>query len=338
MIEQAKTHWFASLVTILIWLLIGWYLGLNGFVLVTTLTILEVTLSADNAIINSKVLVGLSRFWQQLFVTVGILIAVFIVRFLLPILIVAVTASLGLGEVLTLAVQDPHKYGEELERASIYINSFGGTFLFLVAFYFFADAKREHVKLWIKPVEEALKSLDQYKIAKNYFPLMFVFSLLVYAHNDIARLSILIAVALYFGLAFLTSLIERATKQKNVAQKTGWAAFVAFMYLQVLDASFSLDGVISAFAISSNIFIIMAGLGIGALWVRTLTIDMVKNKTLTHYRYLESGAHWAILLLSLLMFARLLHISFPDWLVGVVSLVCVLAAAYASRSHGTKPA
>jgi hypothetical protein len=108
------------------------------------------------------------------------------------------------------------------------------------------------------------------------------------------------------------------------------AAFASFMYLQVLDASFSFDGVIGAFAITSSVLLIMAGLGAGALWVRSLTVYLVRTGTLAKYRYLEHGAHWAILALGVVMLAKLYHIELPEWMTGSLGLVFIVLAVVSS--------
>ena len=99
-----------------------------------------------------------------------------------------------------------------------------------------------------------------------------------------------------------------ANGRSGVAGVVGKAAFFLFLYLEVLDASFSFDGVIGAFAITSNILIIAAGLGIGAMYVRSLTVYLVRKGTLSEYVYLEHGAHWAIGSLAVVL---LLTIKYP---------------------------
>ena len=81
----------------------------------------------------------------------------------------------------------------------------------------------------------------------------------------------------------------------------GRAAFFLFLYLELIDASFSFDGVVGAFAISQQIFVIAAGLGIGACYIRSLTVFLVRKGTLQEYIYLEHGAHWAIGALAVLL-------------------------------------
>ena len=92
------------------------------------------------------------------------------------------------------------------------------------------------------------------------------------------------------------------------------------IYLEVLDASFSFDGVIGAFALTHNLFIIAIGLGIGAMYVRSMTIMLVERGTLAEYRFLEHGAFYAIIALSVIMFVQpLMHI--PEVITGLVGAV-----------------
>ena len=96
----------------------------------------------------------------------------------------------------------------------------------------------------------------------------------------------------------------------------------AFIYLEVLDASFSFDGVIGAFALTTNLFIIAIGLGIGAFYVRALTIMLVERKTLGQYRYLEHGAFYAILVLAVIMYVQtLVHI--PEVITGLIGAALI---------------
>ena len=85
------------------------------------------------------------------------------------------------------------------------------------------------------------------------------------------------------------------------------SGIMGLINLEILDASFSFDGVIGAFALSTDIFIIMIGLGIGAMFVRSLTLYLVEKKTLTEYRYLEHGAHYAIIALAVIMIIEIFH-------------------------------
>lgn len=330
-------HKITLTITLAVWLLVGYYLGPVAFFMVIILSILEITLSADNAVVNSRVLEKMSPMWQKVFLTLGIFIAVFLIRFALPVLLVAVAANQGIASVFELAINHPEKYGEELEKISPIINGFGGMFLFIVATFFFVNIDRAH--FWVYTIEKKLSQISSVKFIKILvISIIFFFIVLLLPESQkyLVGLSMFVAIAIYLVLHGLTALMEKFEKKNRLRTQVGWAAFGSFMYLEVLDASFSLDGVVGAFALTNNIVIIMAGLGIGALWVRTLTLHMVKHKTLAKYEFLESGAHWAILFLSLVMFLKLFHIELPELVVGSVGLIFVTSAIFSSRFENKK--
>jgi hypothetical protein len=98
------------------------------------------------------------------------------------------------------------------------------------------------------------------------------------------------------------------------------ASVGSFLYLEVLDASFSFDGVVGAFAITNNLFVIMIGLSIGAFFVRSLTILFVEKETLQEFAYLEHGAFYAIGSLAILMMTSpVLHV--PEWITGLIGAI-----------------
>src|SRR5207245_6010504 len=95
--------------------------------------------------------------------------------------------------------------------------------------------------------------------------------------------------------------LEKQLERNKAKHVVGKAAFFLFLYLEVLDASFSFDGVVGAFAITSDPIIIAIGLGIGAMFIRSLTVYLVKKGTLAEYVYLEHGALYAIGALAILL-------------------------------------
>ena len=326
-------YWPELLITIAVWAFMGWKFGLSAFILTVILSILEITLSADNAIVNSKVLVKLSVFWQRMFLTVGILIAVFGVRFALPILMVSVTTSLDIGTVFSLALNHPEEYGRKLHEVAPVIDGFGGMFLLMVAMFFFIDKKRDKIGIWLRLPEEFLFKLSKWHVSRFIVPLI-IFTTLLFFIPESLRSNVAIAMLLgaltYVLLHMVTSSMEKFGDVKSDTGQVGLVAFMLFMYLQVLDASFSLDGVVGAFAITNNIIIIMAGLGIGALWVRTFTIYMVRHDTLLKYRFLDSGAHWAIVSLAAVMLLKVGGIELPEIVIGSIGLVFISAAVLSS--------
>jgi hypothetical protein len=329
-----RIYGFSLIATLIVWSLVGVYSGFGALVTVIILTLLEITFSFDNAVINSRILVTLSKFWQTLFLTVGIVLAVFVVRFLVPILIVAITAGLGFGEVIHLAVSDPQTYAEELHSAAHIIDAFGGTFLLLVGASFFIDAgKKSH---WLKIIERPLAAAGKLPyftvlVMATMTAIIYIGNLHRYASDE--RNAILLAGIVAITLHVLMGIFDKISNSQQktgIKEKVGLSAFISFMYLQLLDASFSLDGVIGAFAITSSVVLIAAGLGAGAVWVRSMTIHLVRAGTLTKYKFLEHGAHWAILVLGTIMLFKLYGLELPEWATGSVGLVFIVLSVIAS--------
>ncbi len=312
------------------------FLGTGALIVSLILVAVELAFSFDNAIINAKILGRLSQFWQTMFLTVGVVLAIFGMRVVFPLLIVMLTAHLPLGEVVNLALKQPGEYANKLDLAHPSISAFGGSFLFMLALHFFIDDNRQ--VLWLKNIERPLM-----KLARWWVPalLTLVTVLLMAAipanHHPLETIRAGIAgIILYLGLNLFTEWLGHfsghAAKSKTgkVAQQTGIVAFLSFMYLQILDASFSFDGVIGAFAITNKVVLIAAGLGIGALWVRSMTVYMVRKGTLDSYKFLEHGAHYAVFVLALTMFFSLL-IDIPEVITGMLGLGLIGASIIASR-------
>lgn len=311
--------WAIALVAVFMWG--GW----QALAIAIILTILEVTLSFDNAVVNARVLERMSPVWQRRFLTWGIIIAVFGTRFILPILIVAIAVALPPLEVAQLALFDPHTYGELLHGVHELIAAFGGMFLLMVALkYFFDSAKEVH---WIAVIEKQLARFGRIEAIEIGFALfvLAVIAFLVPHHAEGVLFSGIIGILLFIIMQGIS---------KSFASIAGKAAaasgFALFMYLEVLDAAFSLDGVIGAFAITTDLPVIVAGLGVGAFFVRSITIYFVREKTLDTLIYLEHGAHWAILGLAGAMLTSIFY-PIPELITGLIGIVFVVAAYYSSR-------
>jgi hypothetical protein len=331
--QLLKFYWLASVCTLAIWVFAFIWGGLEALTTVMILTLLEVTFSADNAVVNSKVLVNLSTFWQGLFLTVGIVIAVFAVRFVLPIFFVMMGASLGFNEVVSLSLNSPAEYAAHLHNAAPAISAFGGTFLLLIALSFFIDYEKEtHWLHWLEHRLGKLGRFDNFTTFAMLIAAIILYFTVGHDHQSIVLLASICAIALHSGLNLIEAMFDRNKGSKSTGLKVGMAAFASFIYLQVLDASFSLDGVIGAFAITNNVVLIMAGLGAGAVWVRSMTIYMVRAKTLSSYVFLEHGAHWAIGFLGAVMLLGLYGLELPEWFVGTLGLVFItLSVAWSNR-------
>lgn len=313
--------------------------GMAALLAVAVLGVLELCLSFDNAVVNAKVLRRMSPLWRKLFLYVGIFIAVFGMRLLLPIVLVAVTARLSIPEVWNLALTDSAAYAAKVDAASAAIYAFGGIFLLMIFLNFLFDEDRDiH---WLAPIERRLA-----KAGKLPYLEVVVALAAIYGGSQLAApdqygtvlLSGLAGLFTYLLIGGINELMDRSDDEDDAAAATGsgaatkavaGAGLAAFLYLEVLDASFSFDGVIGAFALSSDIFVIALGLGIGAFWVRSLTIFMVDKGTLQEYRYLEHGAMWAIGVLAAIMILELrFHIS--EYVTGLTGLVFIVAAVISS--------
>lgn len=301
----------------------------NALAIALLLGVLEVSLSFDNAVVNASVLRNMSVVWQQRFLTWGMLIAVFGMRFIFPIVIVALSSGMGFMETVREAFGNPETYAHHLEQAHVTISAFGGTFLMMVFLkYFMNPQKQEH---WLTHLEGTLARIGKLDTIQA----VFVSALLLFlVHNFVApaeRLSALtagfIGLLVYLAMDAIGNLFEA----DDLTAKAGAAGFSSFMYLQVLDASFSLDGVIGAFALSKDIVLIAAGLTIGAMFVRSLTIMMVRKGTLEMYRFLEHGAHYgigALAVIMLLSMNRNVHI--PEIITGLIGAGFIALSVWAS--------
>ncbi len=301
-----------------------WWGGFVALYLAAILMVLEVTLSFDNAIVNARVLSRMNALWQKRFLTWGILIAVFGTRVLLPLVIVSAAAWISPLALARLTFEDPEMYASLLESVRPVISAFGGAFLLMVALkYFFNKRKEVH---WIQIIERHLVrwgSIEAIEIAIALSALVGVSFMLPEIQGVVLSAGLIgvILFILFEGIAGSFSV-----ETESVAR----SGAVLFVYLNVLDSAFSLDGVVGAFALTSQLIIIAAGLGIGAIFVRTFTVYLVRRKTLQTLVYLEHGAHWAILGLAGAMFISLFfHV--PEFITGSVGLLFISLAYISSR-------
>ncbi|MEK7462565.1 MAG: DUF475 domain-containing protein [Patescibacteria group bacterium] len=314
-----RFFFWPSLISVVAFVWVGFYSGVEALILVLILSILEVTLSFDNAVVNAKVLERMSPIWQRRFLTWGIAVAVFGTRFVLPIIIVSVATWTSPWFITELAFTEPTEYGHLLEGVHGSITAFGGVFLMMVSLkYFFNKAKELH---WINSIERRLVKWGHIEAIEIALALSLVTVLSFVTHFDQAAVLVAGIVGLVL-FVLMEGLAGSLSIESGGLAKSGLALFV---YLNVLDSAFSLDGVVGAFALTTNLLIIVVGLGIGAYFVRSLTLYFVEQKTLTELVYLEHGAHWAILGLSLATLANLV-VHIPEVVTGLIGLVFVVLA------------
>lgn len=336
-----------SLIFTIFCLILAFLLGGWGALYITAvLAILEVSLSFDNAVVNAAILGKMSPFWRKLFLTLGVLIAVFGMRLLFPLLIVGVVGSDSLGgaslvqncnEALKLAIYHKTQFQEILISSHVMIAGFGGTFLFLVSLKYFLDKEKDiH---WISIIEKPCSLLG--KIEALYVTLalilVFIFSKFISESASFIMASI-IGIITYTIVEGVSSVLEEHTPDVSVTKHAFYSGLAMFMYLEVLDASFSFDGVIGSFVLTNDIFVIALGLGIGAMFVRSLTVMLVEKKTLAQYRYVEHGAFWAILSLAIIMFISATGIEIPEYISGSIGVLFLGIAVLSSIIHNKREA
>ncbi|MFW2178396.1 MULTISPECIES: DUF475 domain-containing protein [unclassified Moraxella] len=312
------------------------------------LAVMEVSLSFDNAVVNASVLKHWDKFWKMIFLTVGMLIAVFGMRLVFPIVIVAVTADMSMMDVINMALHNPKEYSAKLMEHHAEIAAFGGMFLLLVFLNFIFDEKEI---LWFKWLERRLArfgKVDAMSVFVALTLLMIALQWVEEAKQSVVLMAGVFGILIYLGVNVLSSLIEGADDDDPATEGSIEGAEVAgaiakggiagFMYLEVLDASFSFDGVIGAFAITNDVIIIMLGLAIGAMFVRSMTIFLVEKGTLDEFVYLEHGAHYAIGALAIIMLLATVHVEVPEIVTGLIGIAFIVWAVMNSISYNKREA
>ena len=338
--------------------LVGGFLlgGPTTLALVAILIVLEVSLSFDNAVVNATILKRMNAFWQRIFLTVGILIAVFGMRLVFPLLIVSLTAHIGPIEAVRLAlkggdIDDPGTYAHLLHDAHSSIAAFGGLFLLMLFLDFVFEDRDIKWLRWLEAPLAKIGKLDQLAVVVALVALAVVSQTFAKEPGTVLLAGVL-GVMTYLLVGGLGDLFESqgdfdeddeddepdasaaADRPAGVGKAAGKAAFFMFLYLEVLDASFSFDGVIGAFAITQDIFVIMIGLGVGAMWIRSLTVYLVRQGTLDDYAYLEHGAMWAIGALATILLVSIKY-EVPEVITGLIG-VGFIAAAFLSSIQRNK--
>ncbi len=326
--SHSVRHFISSIIVALLGLTVAYYWGgANGLLMASILGLMEISLSFDNAVVNATILKKMSVVWQRRFLTWGMVFAVFGVRFLLPVLIVATVTGQSLLKVTSMALHNPDEYAHNVQQSHVQISAFGGMYLLLVFMSFFLQENKSlHWLNWLEKHLAKLGKLESIEVAAALSALLISQHFLPLGESQAAIISGIVGIILYVLVNSLSGLFQNSGQAQNSAHQAG---LMSFLYLQVLDASFSLDGVIGAFAITRDVVLILLGLTIGAMFVRSLTVFLVRKKMLEEYLYLEHGAHYAIGALAILMLTDMsLHV--PEWLTGLIGFFFIVFSLWSS--------
>lgn len=318
-------HFGTSLVFTIICLALAFRVGGTAALFITImLAILEVSLSFDNAIINAKELDKMSAVWKRRFLTWGMLIAVFGMRIVFPLVIVSIVGDVSMWQAAHIALYDPAHYQHLIEASHLSLAAFGGAFLLMVFLAFFLDETKDVHR--VRAIEDRLAKVGKLESIEVVITLLALWGTTKLPAFPTAETATFLTAGIMWLIAYLLisglSSLLQWQEQSGTAHKLFTGGLGTFLYLEILDASFSFDGVIGAFALTKNIIIIALGLGIGAMFVRSLTLMLVEKKTLSHYIYLEHGAFRAIGVLACIMFvSSSYHI--PEVFTGLISGVLI---------------
>ncbi len=275
------------------------------FVVVLGLCTFEVISSVDNAIINAHVLKTLPEKFRKIFLFWGLLIAVFAVRGILPFLIVwLANPAFSFGEVISFVFHPTAEIEAYVEKSQALLLLGGGVYLFMVflAWLFLEEKKYAFfVEGFIHK-----QSVWFYAFASLFFTVVVYFSVKI---NPILALSAAIGSTAFFITDGFKHNAEAKEKELMSGHMSAWSKI---LYLEVLDATFSIDGVIGAFAFTTSILLIFIGNGLGAFIVRELTIK--GTDVIAKFAYLKNGAMYSIGMLGGIMVLEAFGKHYPFWL------------------------
>jgi uncharacterized protein len=296
---------------------------LTTIIIILGLIVFEVVSSVDNAIVNAHVLKTMNAKWRKIFLFWGIIFAVFIIRGLVPLIVVWLSVpELGFMGVFHAAFSGSPDFAHKVEENKGIILLGAGVFMALLYLHWLFLEKKDP---YFVPDKLVKPSHGVWFFACAALILV---SLLYLARGSWhLMLSAAIGNAVFF---ILYGFREQAAKQEEALQgNNNLSNFSKLMYLEVLDASFSFDGVFGAFAFTTAIPLILIGNGIGALVVRQLTVMGIEK--VLQYKWLKNGAMSSIGVLGLIMVLESFGISIPEYLPTLITLSLVGLTFWASH-------
>lgn len=299
---------------------------INSIIIVLGLVVFEVVSSIDNAIVNAHMLKTMGEKARRWFLVWGIFFAVFLVRGILPLLIVWMTTpSLGLGQAVSAMFTGDELAAQAVEASKYILLIGGGMFLLLLYFHWLFLEKKEPYFVPDKLIKEH-HGVWFFAIAA----LLLVGLLVIEQGRPLAMIAAATGNAVFFILYGFRQLAEKE-EEKMLADNTVKSDISKLMFLEVLDLSFSIDGVFGAFAFTTNVLLILIGNGIGAIVVRELTIKGID--TVAKYRWLKNGAMTSIGFLGAFMILESVGVHIPEWIPSITTFALVGIAFWESHVH-----
>ncbi len=298
--------------------------------IVLGLSLFETISSIDNAVINAEVLRTMSQKARRWFLFWGILFAVFIIRGLLPWIIIWVTnPQLGFMGSLTATFSSDPLVVEAVEASAPILLMGGGIFLLFLFFYW----------LFLEPKVYGLHGEKFFERQGVWFyaVVSIILSVLVWysmKRNPLIAFGAVVGSTAFFITHGFKQNAEKA-EHEMLHGKGSLSDVAKIMYLEVIDATFSIDGVLGAFAFTLSIPLILLGNGLGAIMVRKLTVSNIER--VKKYKYLKNGAMYSILFLGMIMVADAFGVHIPAWVSPVVTFVVLGYFFYRSWKELEKP-
>lgn len=304
---------------------------LQSIIVILGLVVFEVVSSIDNAIVNAHVLKTVPEKYRKFFLIWGLLLAVFVMRGVLPFVIVwLANTNMGLEETFRLAFSDAKTMEAALEHSRPLLLLGGGVYLFFVFLAWLFVEEKKYAFL----VEQFIhrQSVWFYAISAVFLTVVTYYALRA---NPWMAMSAQIGATAFFITEGFRKNAEEAEQRLHGPNLSAWSKL---LYLEVLDASFSIDGVIGAFAFTMSVPLILIGNGIGALVVRQVTL--VGVDVVSKFAYLKNGAMYSIGMLGVIMVADAFGWHFPFWfapLATLAFLVVFLAMSFSELKKNPNP-
>ncbi len=283
----------------------------------------ETVSSVDNAIINAQVLSTMGQRARRWFLLWGMLIAVFLIRGLLPLLIVwATSPGLGIIGALTATFSNDPRVIEAIEQSSPILLIGGGTFLVFLFFHW----------LFLEKKNFGLKG-ERFILSQGvwfYAVVSIILSVIVWSALSINPLMAFGAVVGSTAFFITHGFKQNAESQENKLLSSTRSDLAKIFYLEIIDATFSIDGVLGAFAFTLSVPLILLGNGIGAFVVREITIHNIER--IQKYIYLKNGAMYSILVLGMIMLLDSFGFDIPSWFTPIATAAIVGYFFLKSRS------